>query len=458
MVWLGTDDFQANGTGYLFLDASSNLYYSDSFSGIGSTVSPNLIRWNGSQWEPVFQGNYQGISGPVPVVRTIQNHAGKIFIGGVFLSAGSVFSHGIAQWDGHHWQSVGGGIQGPPSHQVVALTSLGSELFTGGRFTNMGGVFCSNVARWNGTNWFALASGVDATVAALTTFNGEVIAGGTFTNASSVVANNIARWDGSQWHAMSTGCNSNVLALMTWRSNVYVGGRFVTAGGVSARGIARWDGSGWQPVGGGVVGGKTFSVSAFAGNTNSLYIGGSFTNIGGVMALNLARWDGTNWYALGNGWPGTVNALAVNGDSLYVGGKWTNSTGKTIYCVRRWDGTNWFNLGSDVQYSTGIQTVLALCSTGESLWVGGRFALAGGKPAASIARWIESPQLTLTPFTDATNGREKIQLDMDSGLRGFLETSTNLLDWSQLPGMTNSWQMDKASDFGQWFFRAAIGQ
>ena len=455
---LGNEDFQANPEGYLFLDSSGNLYYSGSFSGIGSTVAPNLIRWNGSQWEPVFQGNYQGISGPVPLVRTLHNHAGKIFMGGQFSSAGNVFSQGIAQWDGFHWQGAGGGILGYPNQAVFAFASLGSDLFVGGRFTNMGGVFCSNVARWNGTNWFALDSGVDATVTALTTFNGDVIAAGTFTNASAVVANNIARWDGSQWHAMSTGCNSNVLALTTWRSNVYVGGRFTTAGGVSARGLARWDGSGWQPVGGGVVGGKTFSVSAFTVNSNSLYLGGGFTNVGGVAALNLARWDGTNWYALSNGWPGTVNALALNGDSLYVGGKWTNSASKTIYCVRRWDGTNWFNLGSDVQYSTGIQTVLALCSTGESLWVGGRFALAGGKPAASIARWIESPQLTLTPFTEATNGREKIQLDMDSGLRGFLETSTNLLDWSQLPGMTNSWQMDKASDFGQWFFRAAIGQ
>ena len=455
---LGTDDFQVNGTGYLFLDASSNLYYSDFFSGIGSTVAPNLIRWNGSHWEPVFQGNYQGISGPVPLVRTIQNHAGKIFIGGVFLSAGSVFSHGIAEWDGYRWQSVGGGIQGPPSHQIVVLTSLGSELFAGGRFTNMGGVFCSNVARWDGTNWFALASGVDATVAALTTFSGDVIAGGMFTNASSVVANNIARWDGLQWHAMGTGCNSNVVALTTWRSNVFVGGRFTTASGVTARGIARWDGSGWQPVGGGVVGGTTFSVSAFAGNSNSLYIGGGFTNVGGVAARNLARWDGTNWYALSNGWPGTVNALALNGDSLYVGGKWTNSLGKTIYCVRRWDGTNWFNLGSDVQYNIGVQIVSSLCSTGDSLWAGGRFTLAGGKPSASVARWIESLQLTLTPFSDPPNGHKKIQLDMDPGLRGFLETSTNLLDWSQLLGMTNSWQMDQSIDFGQWFFRAAIGQ
>ena len=454
---LGNIDFSANPTGYLFVDTAENLYFAGFIDGIGSTVAPNLIRWNGTAWEPVFQGNYQGISEIVPVVRVILNTTGKIFVGGRIATAGNLFTKGIVQWDGQRWQSVGTGIRGSLNDQVAALASFGSELYVGGRFTNAGGVTCSNIARWNGTNWFALGSGVDATVAALTTFNGDVFAGGTFTNASAVVANNIARWDGSQWHAMGTGCNSNVVALTTWRSNVYVGGRFTTAGGVNARGIVRWDGSGWQPVGSGVVGGKTFSVSAFANNSNSLYIGGSFTNVSGVAARNLARWDGTNWYALSNGWPGTVSALALNGDSLYVGGKWTNSTGKTINCVRRWDGTNWFNLGSDVQYDRGIQTVSALCSTGDSLWVGGRFTLAGGKPSASIARWIESPQLTLTPFTDATNGQEKIQLAMDFGLRGFLETSTNLLDWSQLPGMTNSWLTDKVSDPGQWFFRAAIG-
>ena len=458
VVWsqLGGEDFRANPPAYLHLDPSGDLYYTGTFSGIGSIVSSGIIRWNGSQWEPVFQGNFQGISGPVPLVRTLHNHAGKIFMGGVFASAGSVFSQAIAQWDGYRWQSVGSGIQGPPTHQVFALASLGSELYVGGRFTNAGGVTCANIARWNGINWFALDAGVDATVTALATLNGDVFAGGAFTNASGVVANNIARWDGSQWHAMSGGCNSNVFALTAWRSNLYVGGRFTTAGGTSARGIACWDGSNWLAVGGSVVGGKTFSVTAFAGDSKSLYIGGSFTNVGGVAARNLARWDGTNWYVLGNGWPGTVNALALNGDSLYVGGKWTNSTGQTIYCVRRWDGTNWFNLGSDIQENRRTQIVTALCSTGESLWVGGRFTLSGGKPAASIARWVESPQLTLTPFTELQTGTRKIQLDLDPGLTGFLETSTNLQLWSQLPAKTNFWLMDKSDVPGQWFFRAAI--
>lgn len=94
----------------------------------------------------------------------------------------------------------------------------------------------------------------------------------------------------------------------------------------------------------------------------------------------------TNWHSISDGWPGTVVALAWRGDSLYVGGKWTNNLGTTIHAVRRWDGTNWIDLGSDVGDARGFQQVFALLATRESLWVGGRFVWAGGKPSANIAR------------------------------------------------------------------------
>ena len=57
-------------------------------------------------------------------------------MGGQFSSAGNVFSQGIAQWDGFHWQGAGGGILGYPNQAVFAFASLGSDLFVGGRFTN----------------------------------------------------------------------------------------------------------------------------------------------------------------------------------------------------------------------------------------------------------------------------------------------------------------------------------
>jgi hypothetical protein len=396
-------------------------------------------------------------------VWSFAEYAGKVCVGGQFYSAGSVFSQGIAQWDGHGWQSIGGGIKGTATHRVVALAGSDSELFAGGTFTNMGGVSCSNIARWDGTAWTPLGSGIAGTVSALTIHDGCVITGGVFTNVANIVAKNIARWDGTQWQPLGMGCDSNVTALTSWHGNLYAGGRFLTAGGISARGIAKWDGSVWSDVAGGVSGGGSIghptAVLAFASCSNALYIGGTFTNAGGVLARNLARWDGTHWQAVGDGCPTTVYALAVRGNSLYVGGKWTNSLGATSHSVRRWDGTNWFDLGTDVGDARGNQIVVALLSTPDSLWVGGRFVWAGGKPSANIARWVECPQLGLTRHFDEQIKRGKLTLNIDSGLRGRLETSTDLQHWTPLPGDTNdpsNWQMDEPDQPGQRFFRAVI--
>jgi hypothetical protein len=458
---VGSDFRRVGGGGKLHLSPDGELYLSGFFSGNEPAVAPNLIRWNGSRWEPLFEGNYHGISALVPQVRSFVEHAGKVCVGGSFYSAGNIFSQGIAQWDGCGWQSIGGGIQGTLNHRVFALVSSGSNLFAGGIFTNMGGMSCSNIAGWNGTNWFPLGVGIGGTVSALTIHNGDVIAGGLFTNASEVGVKNIARWDGSQWHALGIGCNSNVSTLTSWRGNLYAGGRFISAGGVSAPGIAQWDGSSWQAVGGGVTGGRSPVVSAFATSSNTLYIGGSFTNAGGVPARNLARWDGTNWHSIGDGWPGTVSALACRGDSLYVGGKWTNNLGATIHAVRRWDGTNWIDLGSDVGDARGFQQVFAMLDTRESLWVGGRFVWAGGKPSANIARWVECPQLELARHIDPQTKHGKLKLNIDSGLRGRLETSTDLQHWTPVPGEPDdpaNWQLNEPVECGQRFFRAVIEQ
>lgn len=455
---VGNEDFSADASGRLYLGPNDELYYSGFFTGVGSTVTPNLIRWDGSRWEPLFKGNYQGVSGLVPIVLSLTEHAGRVCMGGQFLATGDIFSQGIAQWDGSRWRGIGGGIQGTRSHRVVALASSGPELFAGGIFTNMGGLSCSSIARWDGMSWSPLESGLNGTVSALTMHNGFLVAGGRFTQAGDVAANNIARWNGAQWHTLGAGCNSNVNALIAWRRDLYVGGRFLTAGGADARGIAKWDGSGWRDIGG-VSGGRPPSVLTFASSPDALYIGGSFTNAGGTPARSLARWDGTNWHSVGDGWPGTVYALAVRGDSIYVGGIWTNNAGATIHVVRRLDGTNWTNLGSGIADARGNQRVTALLSTSDALWVGGRFAWAGGKPSANIARWIERPQLEMTRHHDSRLNSIQLDFQIDPGLRSRLETSTDLRNWTPLPGASGDsshWRLDAPDTPEQRFFRAVI--
>src|SRR5262249_36630818 len=133
----------------------------------------------------------------------------------------------------------------------------------------------------------------------------------------------------------------------------------------------------------------------------ALYAGGTFTSAGGVPANRIAKWDGTSWSAVGSGVVGaifslqpSVNALATfddgSGPALYAGGTFTSAGGVTADCIARWNGTSWSALGSGL--SGGTQPAarsLAVFDdgSGAALFVGGGFQLAGGAPAAGIAKW-----------------------------------------------------------------------
>jgi len=61
----------------------------------------------------------------------------------------------------------------------------------------------------------------------------------------------------------------------------------------------------------------------------------------GVPANRIAKWDGTSWSALGTGmgediWSGDVNALAVSGDALFAGGEFTIAGSKVSGYFALW--------------------------------------------------------------------------------------------------------------------------
>lgn len=197
---------------------------------------------------------------------------------------------------------------------------------------------------------------------------------------------------------------------------LYASGFFNAAGAQAVEGIARWDGTQWSPVlgsgGSGIDNDRVYAMAIYDdGSGPGLYAAGSFTGADGQTVNNIARWDGTDWSALtdagGTGVDRFVNALTVwddgSGPALYVGGAFFDAGGQSAAYIARWDGTDWSTLPGPVPGPLGIgmnNDVRTLTvhddGSGEALYAGGIFTIAGGISANRVARWDGNEWSALT--------------------------------------------------------------
>jgi hypothetical protein len=350
---------------------------------------------------------------------------------------------------------------------VNALAFDGLNLYVGGSFTSAGGIAATNIARWDGSKWSALRNGLDGSVSALAFYGGTLFVGGTFTHAGVVPVNHVAEWDGLLWFSMGSGMNGNVQAISATASGIFAGGSFTTAGGVPANHIAAWSSNTWSAVGAGTgngVGGTVLTLLQMA--PNALYVGGIFTTAGGLPASNIAQWDGANWTQLGPGIGGggtpSVNSLIAQGTDLYVGGNFTNAGGGAAARIAKWDGTNWMTLGSGVSRASGNSAVVALGVTGNDLYLGGSFILAGGKASYNFGHWNAQrnfdvpPQLFLAGPQFLPTGQFQFTVTSSNITSYVVEGSQTMSNWVAL--LTNSaptlnYQDPDALAFSNRFYR-----
>jgi hypothetical protein len=216
------------------------------------------------------------------------------------------------------------------SGQVNALAVSGSNLFVGGEFVTAGSVGSPGIAMWDGAAWSAVGFGVDGSspyVNALATSGSNLYAGGTFTYP----ANKLARWDGAAWSALGAGITAGtVYALAASGDDVYAG--FVTAvAGLSTGHVSKWHEGSWFDLGAQTGGGTSAGAYVYSLKVvgNELFAGGDFSIAGGVPANSVAKWDGTAWSAIGAGMNGAVRVLALSGEDLHAVGEFSTA-GKSV--------------------------------------------------------------------------------------------------------------------------------
>lgn len=141
-------NFTASAALAMTVSSTGDLYLGGAFASIGTTGSPSIVRWDGSQWWAVGTG----LTGPVGVtgVRTLEVLSnGDIIAAGNFEFAGGLPADNIARWDGQVWHAMQGGVGGT-TPDVFAIERLANDqLAVGGTFTVADGQPANNFARWS---------------------------------------------------------------------------------------------------------------------------------------------------------------------------------------------------------------------------------------------------------------------------------------------------------------------
>jgi Secretion system C-terminal sorting domain len=109
-----------------------------------------LIRYNGSYWEPV-PGWQVGTSSNLSDLKVYQDN---LYVAGGFESSDGVsLGNNIVYFDGRSWHSPGSGVTGG---DVGTMTVANGKLFVAGAFYYVDGMYIPNIASWDGHQWCSI--------------------------------------------------------------------------------------------------------------------------------------------------------------------------------------------------------------------------------------------------------------------------------------------------------------
>ncbi|WP_419589897.1 hypothetical protein, partial [Thiolapillus sp.] len=185
--------------------------------------------------------------------------------------------------------------------------------------------------------------------------------------------------------------------------------------GVSRNYIAKVSASGtgaldmnWNPDADSIVSSLMLSATG-----DKLYAGGDFKRIGGVNRTGIARMDSAGngqldaWDPAPVGIPGfiaSVRTLALTGNSLYVGGRFAAIGGQNRNNIARLSTVDATADSTWTPDSNKWVRVLLLSEDGSRIHVGGEFFTTGGEHTLSFASLETASDNLVAGFTDLNIG------------------------------------------------------
>lgn len=413
-----------NGSAWSALpDAWATVLFSDGTDLMGIRGA-RVVRWSGSSWVEVEPSLYPALP------QCLTKFRGSFVAGAVYNGESPAETHDVAILDPPAgWRRVshveGAGLTFPVTEFAVHRDTL----YAGQEGRDEQGNYREAFLQWSGTSWIEVACPVPI-VRAITSYHGDlVVGGGPGQGNINIASRNEATWNIlggllQDWGGELRGGTIN--ALTVYRGDLVAGGVFsVSPTGQVLLNVARWDGLSWHSLAGGVPAGEA-GISALLVHEDRLFA----TGRGAVIT----SWDGTEWTRLGTrdarGLQIFRNALyATSLDGQYPLVRWDGSNWRiietpfgvgvatTVYQDRlvagsfQWDGTTWARMYTGLSGGQTIPSqVLALLPFQGSLYAGGDFTLAGGKPSYYVARWDGGPTPVSIHDLSAFSGAEGVRL------------------------------------------------
>ncbi len=255
-----------------------------------------------------------------------------------------------------------------------------------------------------------------------------------------------------------------LFALATDGVNLYVGGQFSAAGGVRANNVAKWDGVRWSSIGTGNENGVNGTVEGITFLNGKLYVGGQISKAGTRPVNGIAVWDGVQWSGLGNDSlngvrdtsfvgeqvfysPGHVYAVGQHQNLVMIGGRFKLAGTTVSNGVAAWNTVtnSWVSLQTGLRspYEGDQVYAFSFASAGDTLYVGGKFFMAGNVPAKNIAQW------TGTSWSEVGGGANNWVMDItvDSARRLYVGGHFDTVGTTRVRGVAR-WDGSSWSTFG----------
>jgi hypothetical protein len=363
--------------------AGPTVYIGGYFTAVGATPRSNLAAIDattGSEtsWSP---------SGFAPV-SSLSVGGGVVFAGALSTNVGGVERHHVAAVDLATGQPTAWNPDADAPVRVLA--AIGGTLYAGGEFVRIGGQARNRLAALDvvtgvATGWNPDA---DAEVLALATVGGTLYAGGSFLTIGGQLRPNVAALDlttglATTWNPGGTGGTGSIRALALSGGQVFVGGDFVRIGGLTRYGVAAIDAiTGMvKPWDTGFCDGPVYTLLA---KDSLLHVGGGFSTIAGAVRGGVAALDVTTAA------PSSLNPLSVastwalrEGQGvLYLGGIGTYRQGGLLNGI----GAISTLTGGRIAWEPDLnEAARAIAVAGGTVYAGGGFTLAAGRPRAYLA-------------------------------------------------------------------------